>query len=58
MMTRPTNLRLIVFDLGKVLVDFDYHIAARNLSHHTHSSPEQIIELLLHSPLLLEYERG
>lgn len=58
MITPPTPIRLVVFDLGKVLVDFDYHIAARHLSPHTHLSPEQIIELLLHSPLLLEYERG
>jgi putative hydrolase of the HAD superfamily len=58
MTTQPTNIRLIVFDLGKVLVDFDYRIAARHLSQYTHLSPEQIIDLLLHSPLLLEYERG
>lgn len=58
MTSQSTNIRLIVFDLGKVLVDFDYRIAARHLSPHTHLSPEQIIELLLHSPLLLEYERG
>ncbi|MCL4177315.1 MAG: HAD family phosphatase [Verrucomicrobia bacterium] len=58
MPTQPANLRLVVFDLGKVLVDFDYHIAARQLSPHTRFSPDRLIELMLRTPLLLDYERG
>jgi HAD superfamily hydrolase (TIGR01509 family) len=58
-MPNPTpDIRLVVFDLGKVLVDFDYHIAARSLSQFTRLNPDQIVDLLLRTPLLLEYELG
>jgi FMN phosphatase YigB (HAD superfamily) len=49
---------VIVFDLGKVLVDFDYGIAAAKISARcAHPpAPESIFEDL--SPLLVEYETG
>jgi HAD superfamily hydrolase (TIGR01509 family) len=50
--------RLIVFDLGKVLLDFDYRIAAKHLAAHSRFDPGQIVELLLQTPLLLDYEIG
>jgi FMN phosphatase YigB (HAD superfamily) len=53
-----TSPRAVVFDLGKVLLDFDYHIAARNFSAKSDRTPKQILELLLDTPLLLDYERG
>jgi len=48
----------IVFDLGKVLVDFDYSIAARKIA--ARSSPQLSHERLFsdHAPLLFRYEVG
>jgi len=50
--------RVVVFDLGKVLVDFDYTIAARNLAARSTAGAPQIKEFLDHSPLLFRYETG
>lgn len=47
-----------VFDLGKVLVDFDYAIAARKLAAHCKLSAQQLTEFFGHSPLFLDYETG
>lgn len=49
---------LVVFDLGKVLVDFDYLIAARQLGQRSDAQPERILELLLRTSLLHRYELG
>jgi HAD superfamily hydrolase (TIGR01509 family) len=47
-----------VFDLGKVLLDFDYGIAARNLAQHSDLSAEAIRAAINQSPLLHRYETG
>ncbi|HVU07126.1 MAG TPA: HAD family phosphatase [Verrucomicrobiae bacterium] len=47
----------VVFDLGKVLVDFDYAIAARKIvARSTH--PPDNLNFLWESPLLLQLESG
>jgi len=48
----------VVFDLGNVLVDFDYRIAARRIARRTRMSPQQFMDFLVRSPLLAEYEMG
>jgi HAD superfamily hydrolase (TIGR01493 family) len=49
----------VIFDIGKVLLDFDYRIAARKISALSDHTPEQVFELLnSHSALLAEYETG
>ena len=48
----------IVFDLGKVLVDFDYSIAARKLGARCKMVPEQIKFFIAQSPLLFQLETG
>jgi len=48
----------IIFDLGKVLVDFDYSIAARKITTHSSKVPEDLHLFLSSSPLLVEYESG
>jgi len=48
----------IVFDLGKVLVDFDYQIALRRLAPRSTLTVEQLNPLLDQSPLLFRYESG
>jgi HAD superfamily hydrolase (TIGR01509 family) len=48
----------IVFDLGKVLVDFDYSIAARRIAGRGTAEPDAVQGFLDHSPLLYRYETG
>ena len=48
----------VVFDLGKVLVDFDYNIAARKISSRGRLTPEEVQDFIDHSPLLFRYETG
>jgi len=49
---------IIVFDLGKVLVDFDYSIAGRRLAAQSNMSPVEVQKYLDYSPLLFRYETG
>jgi FMN phosphatase YigB (HAD superfamily) len=51
-------VKAIVFDLGKVLVDFDYEIAARKIAARSGTSLEQIHEIICRSPILVGYETG
>jgi FMN phosphatase YigB (HAD superfamily) len=48
----------VVFDLGKVLVDFDYSIAARRILRPGIMTPAEAKEYLSHSPVLVRYETG
>jgi FMN phosphatase YigB (HAD superfamily) len=47
-----------IFDLGKVLVDFDYSIAARKIAARSTGAPEDLHAFLGSSPLLVQYECG
>mgnify|MGYP003455211947 FL=1 len=49
---------VVVFDLGKVLVDFDYNIAANKISRRGRITPEEIQKFIDHSPLLYRFETG
>lgn len=49
---------VVVFDLGKVLVDFDYTIAARRIAARSKLGPKAVKEFIDHSPLLYRYETG
>jgi HAD superfamily hydrolase (TIGR01509 family) len=48
----------VVFDLGKVLVDFDYAITARNLVAHCKITITELQHLIDQSTLLHRYETG
>lgn len=48
----------VIFDLGKVLVDFDYRLTARALAPRSAASEEELLLLLNQSPLLYRYETG
>jgi len=50
------KVKAIVFDLGKVLVDFDYGIGASKLSIQSKASADEIRALIDQSPLLFRYE--
>lgn len=54
-MTIPS---IVVFDLGKVLVDFDYSRAGRSLAAQADLPAAEIQAYLDHSPLLFRYETG
>jgi FMN phosphatase YigB (HAD superfamily) len=54
-MSRP---EVVVFDLGKVLVDFNYGIAAAAIARRSRYTPQQVQQLLDHSPLLYRFETG
>src|SRR5256885_9549815 len=49
---------VVVFDLGKVLVDFDYGIAARKIANRGWLSASEVQQFIDHSPLLFRYETG
>jgi FMN phosphatase YigB (HAD superfamily) len=49
---------VLIFDLGKVLVDFDYTIAARKIAACSTKPPPDLHTFLSSSPLLVEYECG
>lgn len=54
-MTKPS---VVVFDLGKVLVDFDYSLAGRRIAAKSNLSAAEVQNYLDHSPLLYRYETG
>ena len=54
-MKRP---EVVVFDLGKVLVDFDYAIAARRIAQSAAMDAANIQRVLDQSTLLFRYETG
>ena len=54
-MSKP---EVVVFDLGKVLLDFDYSISSKKISARSRISYPEIQEFIDHSPLLMRYEKG
>jgi len=52
------NSPVFVFDLGKVLVDFDYSIAARRIAARSTQPPENLHAFLSSSPALVQFESG
>lgn len=54
-MTKPS---IVVFDLGKVLLEFDYSIAARKLAAQATLPLAEIQKMFDHTPLLYRYETG
>lgn len=49
---------IVVFDLGKVLVDFDYSIAARKIAARSRKSLAEIQVLIEQSRFVIDYEIG
>lgn len=51
--------KVVVFDLGKVLVDFDFGIAAAGIAcRSTRLGVGEVVKLLDYAPLLVRYESG
>jgi FMN phosphatase YigB (HAD superfamily) len=57
-MSPSTPPKAVIFDLGKVLLDFDYGIALRRLLPRCRVGFDDLRRLLTLEPLLLEYESG
>ncbi len=49
---------VVVFDLGKVLVDFDYSIAARRIAAHSKLGLIEMAQYINQSSLFVRYETG
>lgn len=49
---------IVVFDLGKVLLDFDYSIAGRRLAAQANLADSEVQKFLDQSPLLYRFETG
>jgi HAD superfamily hydrolase (TIGR01509 family) len=49
---------VVVFDLGKVLVDFDYAIAGRQITAKSNMSLPELAQYFTQSPLFTQYETG
>jgi len=52
------NQPVIIFDLGKVLVDFDYSIAAQKIRARSANPPSEASFFANHAGLLADYEMG
>jgi FMN phosphatase YigB (HAD superfamily) len=52
------TVKAVVFDLGKVLVDFDYTIAALNVAKRCRITAIELGLFIMRSPLLVHYETG
>ena len=59
-MQSPINSvpKAVVFDLGKVLVEFDYRIAADKIAAQSDLGSVGVRNMLDHAPLLFRYETG
>ena len=53
-----TSAPTVVFDLGKVLLDFDYAKSSRLFAARSKASATDVEKLINHSPLLYRYETG
>jgi glucose-1-phosphatase len=51
-------IRAIIFDLGKVLVDFDHSVAARKIAILSGKTPSEIYNSLFDSSLIRSFEEG
>src|SRR5207302_7492990 len=54
-MSKP---ELIIFDLGRVLVDFDFRLVIRRLKRFTEFSEKEIRRYFMQTPLWDAFERG
>jgi len=51
-------IKAVAFDLGKVLVEFDYAIAGRKIAARATMAATELGQFLIHVPLIIRYETG
>ncbi len=49
-------IKAVIFDLGNVLIDFDYHLAVERISRFSDKNPDQIFEVFFDSQLTASFE--
>jgi len=52
------NISTIFFDLGKVLLDYDFNLAAYRVAQRSHLNPEKILEGIYPPEMIAAYEAG
>ena len=52
------GIKAVIFDLGRVLIDFDHWISAKKLSSLTRKSPQELYDLFFDSRLVQSFEEG
>ncbi len=52
------GIKVVLFDLGNVLIDFDFNIAAKRVSYFCEKSPKEIVSLLMGSNLTSLFEEN
>jgi putative hydrolase of the HAD superfamily len=52
------KLKAVIFDLGRVLIDFDHWIAAKKLAVLTNKTPQELYNLFFDSSLVQSFEEG
>lgn len=52
------NIRAVIFDLGRVLVDFDHRISAEKISSLAGKSSKEVYDFFFNSPLIQSFEEG
>ena len=52
------GIKVVLFDLGNVLIDFDYHLSARRISRFCDRSPKDIAGLFFDSEMTVLFESG
>ncbi len=58
LLSAMNNSTVIIFDLGKVLVDFDYTVAAQKIAARSTHAPPDLHAFLGGSSVILQYESG
>jgi glucose-1-phosphatase len=53
-----SGIQVIIFDLGKVIVDFDHHAICRRLARHCRFTPEEIYRRIFASKLEARFDEG
>ncbi len=53
-----TNIKVVIFDLGKVIVNFDHMHICTNLSKYSTYEPDQIFNIIFNSGLEASFDKG
>jgi glucose-1-phosphatase len=54
----PRDIRVIIFDLGKVIVDFDHRAICKRLARYSSLTPDEIYEQLFGSKIEARFDEG
>ncbi|MHB1377173.1 MAG: HAD family hydrolase [Candidatus Humimicrobiaceae bacterium] len=57
-MLKKKEIKLVIFDIGKVILDFDHMITCNKLAKYSKKDAGYIYDFIFNSEMLDEYERG